>query len=224
MPTVYLIGDSTVENGSEPFRGWGWAFGAVAACRVENRAQGGRSSLSFWNEGLFEPVREALRPGDALAVQFGHNDEKDDPARHTAPQGSYPEMLARYCAAASEAGALPILITPVCRRYFLNDGNLLYTHGEYPAAVRALAARLSLPLCDLSRASREMYLRLGPAETAKLFVRLSPGEDPAYPQGHDDLTHFNAGGARRIAALAAAEMARDPRCRPYIRTTEEKER
>ncbi len=224
MPTVYLIGDSTVENGAEPFRGWGWAFGAVAACRVENCALGGRSSLSFLAEGLFEPVRKALRPGDALIVQFGHNDEKDDPARHTDPQSTYPETLARYCEAAKAAGALPVLVTPVCRRYFLNDGNLLYTHGEYPAAVRTLATRLSVPLCDLNRASREMYLRLGPAETAKLFVRLSPGENPAYPQGHDDLTHFNAGGAGRIAALAAEEMALDPRCRAYIRTTEGKER
>ncbi|MCE5344290.1 MAG: rhamnogalacturonan acetylesterase [Eubacteriales bacterium] len=220
MPTIYLIGDSTVEDGTEPFHGWGWAFGSFAAVPVVNRALGGRSSQSYWNEGLFTPVRAALCPGDALLIQFGHNDEKDDPDRHTDPENSYPDMLSRFCDAAIDAGALPVLVTPVCRRYFLHDGNLLYTHGEYPAAIRALAARRDLPLCDLQRASRALYRTLGPAETAKLFVRLAPGEYPAYPEGHDDYSHFNDAGARRVAELAAEEMARDPRCRAYIRITE----
>jgi lysophospholipase L1-like esterase len=222
MPTIYLIGDSTVENGGEPFRGWGCALGEYAACPVDNRARGGYSSRSFRDEGLFAPMRDALAPGDALLIQFGHNDEKDDPARHTDPEGGYPAILGEYCDAALASGALPVLFTPVCRRYFLDEGSLLYTHGEYPSAVRRLAREKNVPLCDLQRASRALYLALGPEETAKLFVRLAPGEHPDFPAGHDDRTHFNAVGARRIAALAAELMAKDPRCRPYIHTTKGK--
>ncbi len=220
MPVIYIIGDSTVENGAEPFHGWGWAFGEYAAARVDNRARGGCSSRSFRDEGLFEPVRAALAPDDALLIQFGHNDEKDDPARHTDPEGSFPEILSEYCDAALAVGAVPVLFTPVCRRYFLGDGNLLYTHGEYPAAVRRLAAGKGVPLCDLQRESRALYRSLGPTETAKLFVRLTPGEHPGFPAGHDDPTHFNAEGARKIAALAAELMARDARLRKYVRATE----
>ena len=220
MSVIYLIGDSTVENGAEPFHGWGWALGDYVTARVDNRALGGRSSRSFRDEGLFEPVRAALRPGDVLVIQFGHNDEKDDPARHTAPESSFPQILGEYCEAALAAGALPVLCTPVCRRYFLDDGTLLYTHGEYPAAVRRLAAQTGVPLCDLQRETRTLYRRLGPGGTAKLFVRLRAGEHPDFPQGCDDHTHFNGEGARRTAALAAGLMARDERLRPYVRLTE----
>ena len=77
----------------------------------------GRSSRSFWEEGLFEPVREGMAAGDMLLIQFGHNDEKDD-ERHTDPDTTFPEHLMRYVRAAREKGALPVLLTPVSRRFF----------------------------------------------------------------------------------------------------------
>lgn len=220
MPTIYLIGDSTVEDNKPPFRGWGWALPALTApgVTVKNHALSGRSSLSFREEGLFEPVRESIAAGDLLLVQFGHNDEKDDAARHTDPDGSYPEQLSLYCDAALSSGALPVLVTPVCRRIFVGDGKyLLYSHGEYPAAVRRLAQARHLPLIDLQAASRALYLSLGADKCAELFVRLKPGEHPDFPDGHDDLTHFCALGAERIARLVAEGLLNDERTRAFVR-------
>ena len=204
MPTIYIVGDSTVENGAEPFRGWGWALHEYVkdGVAVENHAFSGRSSLSFWREGRFEPIERAMKAGDVLLIQFGHNDEKDDD-RHTDPDSTFPEYLWRYCAAALERGATPVLVTPVCRRFFAGETSLLYTHGEYALAVRRLAAERGVPLVDLKKASRKLYLELGPDRTAELFVRLKPGEHPDFPDGHDDRTHFNARGARVIAGLVA---------------------
>ena len=87
MPTIYVIGDSTVEDNKPPFRGWGWALPEFLAegVALRNHAISGRSTRSFLDEGRFDPVREAMQPGDVLMIQFGHNDEKDDPERHTDP-------------------------------------------------------------------------------------------------------------------------------------------
>ena len=32
MPDIYIIGDSTVEDNTPPFRGWGWALKDLTAC------------------------------------------------------------------------------------------------------------------------------------------------------------------------------------------------
>jgi lysophospholipase L1-like esterase len=94
---------------------------------------------------------------------------------------------------------------------------MLYTHGEYPRAVRKLAEEKNVPLIDLKKDSRELYLSLGEEKTAELFVRLAPGENPDFPEGHDDKTHFNAYGAEKICALVADGMRRIPVCVPFLK-------
>ena len=218
MPTIFLIGDSTVEDNQPPFRGWGWALPRYVreGVRVRNCALSGRSSRSFRAEGLFEPVERELSAGDLLLIQFGHNDEKDD-ERHTDPDSSFPEELWKYCAFALERKAQPVLLTPVSRRFFVGGGSMLYTHGEYPRAIRELASDRGIPLCDLKRDSRELYLSLGEEKTAELFVRLKPGENPDFPEGHDDKTHFNEYGADQICRLVVQEMRRIPACAELLR-------
>ena len=218
MPTVFIIGDSTVEDNQPPFRGWGWALPQFMrpGVQVKNCARSGRSSRSFWEEGLFRQAEKEMTAGDLLLIQFGHNDEKDD-ERHTDPATTFPEHLWRYCRIALDKGALPVLITPVSRRFFVGGGSLLYTHGEYPQAIRRLAAEKQVPLCDLKADSRALYLALGEEKTAELFVRLRPGEHPDFPDGHDDKTHFNADGAYAMAGLVAEELRRIPACAAFLR-------
>lgn len=219
MPTIWVIGDSTVEDNKPPFRGWGWALPEYTAegVTVRNHALSGRSTRSFVSEGLFDPVREGMQPGDLLLIQFGHNDEKDAPELHTDPDSSYREFLSMYCDEAERRGALPVLVTSVSRRFFIPGGEMLYTHGEYPAAMRKLAADRSIPLVDLKSASRALYLSLGEEKTAELFVRLAPGEHPDFPNGHDDKTHFNAEGAKIICGLIVDALRQDERTRPYLK-------
>ena len=211
MRTVFIIGDSTVEDNQPPFRGWGWAFPNYVPedVHVKNAALSGCSSRSFRERGLFDPVEAEMSGGDLLLIQFGHNDEKDD-ERHTDPDTGFKDHLWRYCESALRKGAFPVLITPVSRRFFVGGGSLLYTHGEYPRAVRELAKEKNIPLCDLKADSRELYLRLGEEKTAELFVRLRPGEHPDFPAGHDDKTHFNAFGAESICRLVVRELRAYP--------------
>ena len=46
MNTIYIIGDSTVDDNQPPFRGWGWALPQFVKenVAVRNHALSGRSS------------------------------------------------------------------------------------------------------------------------------------------------------------------------------------
>ena len=219
MPTIWLVGDSTVTDNTPPFRGWGWCLPEFVreGVRVRNLAESGCSSKSFLDQGRFDEAREGMRQGDLLLIQFGHNDEKDDEARHTDPHSTFPQTLMIYVNAAREAGALAALCTPVSRRFFSEPNSLMYTHGEYPAAIRLLAEREGLPLLELELKTRALYLAMGEEETAELFVRLAPGEHPDFPDGHDDKTHFNEYGARTVCTLAAEEMRQYPALAAYLK-------
>ncbi len=81
LPTVWLIGDSTVRNGT----GYGgadgqWGWGApieyefdLAKINVVNRALGGTSSRTFYNSN-WPGVVANVKKGDFVIMQFGHND------------------------------------------------------------------------------------------------------------------------------------------------------
>lgn len=219
MPTVFIIGDSTVEDNQPPFRGWGYAMPDLVAdgVQVRNYALSGRSTKSFLDEGLFEPVQKNIAKGDILLIQFGHNDEKDDVERHTDPYTTFVDNLTLFCKTASDAGALPVLCTPVSRRLWAGDTSLLYTHGEYAGAVRTLAHILHVPMIDLELETRSLYLSMGKEKCAELFVVLAPGEHPDFPNGHEDMTHFNEEGARTVAGIVARCMGKDTRTACYIK-------
>src|SRR5690349_9131117 len=77
QPKLILVGDSTVNNSSGDFRGWGNVIGAMfdpSKIEVVNKARGGRSSRTFITEGLWDQVKTTLETGDIVLVQFGHND------------------------------------------------------------------------------------------------------------------------------------------------------
>ncbi len=84
---IYLAGDSTVKdysaagiyNGGKILDQGSWGeflqlFFDENYVKVNNYAQGGRSSRSFINEGKLDTIVSNLKEGDYLLVQFGHND------------------------------------------------------------------------------------------------------------------------------------------------------
>lgn len=123
VTTIFIIGDSTaakkdLTKGS-PERGWGMALQQYfdADCVVvDNHAVNGRSSKSFIDEGRWDKVLSLIKPGDYVIIQFGHNDEKDQPARHTDPGSTFDYNLARFVRETREHGGIPVLMNPVVRR------------------------------------------------------------------------------------------------------------
>jgi lysophospholipase L1-like esterase len=81
LPTLFLIGDSTVRNGrGDGVNGqWGWgdrlaSFFDPAKLNVVNRAIGGLSSRTYLTGGQWAQVLAMVKPGDFVMMQFGHND------------------------------------------------------------------------------------------------------------------------------------------------------
>ncbi|HEV7332775.1 MAG TPA: alpha/beta hydrolase fold domain-containing protein [Flavisolibacter sp.] len=204
---VYLIGDSTMceyEPQRAPLTGWGMPFQYFfdSSVTIANHARGGRSTRTFLSENRWQPIADNLQEGDYVLMQFGHNDEAKEERykdRYT-PVPDYKANLAKFITETRAKKAIPVLITPVTRMRF-QDGKQVETHTEYTAAVFEVGKGNGVPVVDLDKMSRELLNELGPQLAKHLFMQLEPGEHPAYPEGLNDNTHFNAYGARRMAQL-----------------------
>ncbi len=215
LPQLLLAGDSTMADrdpASDPVEhGWGMALRRRLRQpqRLHNHAANGRSTLRFRNEGRWQALLDAARPGDWVLIQFGHNDShRDDPARYAEADTDFRANLLRYVAEVRARGALPLLATPLARRRFDGHGHAVPSHGRYAIVTREVAAQAGVPLLDLEARSFELLQALGPEASRGLFVHLAPGEHPRWPEGKRDDTHFSAVGAAQMCALAEAELRR----------------
>ncbi|UUU21111.1 rhamnogalacturonan acetylesterase [Streptomyces sp. DSM 40750] len=201
--TIHIAGDSTAAQkyaAAAPETGWGMAlpFFLRSGLKVSNHAVNGRSSKSFIDEGRLDVILEAIRPGDFLVIQFGHNDSKvADPTRYTEPWTTYQDCLRQYIDGARAHGARPVLATSVERRKFAADGVAQPTHGDYPASMRALAEKEHVALLDVQALSIALWQKLGVEETKKYFN---------WTETEQDNTHFNPPGAIAVARLVVGEL------------------
>ena len=211
--TVHLVGDSTMADKPDPEhnpeRGWGQALPAFfdSTTVVRNHAVNGRSTKSFIAEGRWDTVQRALRPGDYVFIQFGHNDEKvEDSTRYAAADGAYRDNLLRFVRDARAARAIPVLFTPIVRRQWSAAGQLTNTHGNYPDAVRAIAGQQNVLLIDLELLTAELLKSYGNEPSKSLFVWTTEGQFPAFPVARSDNTHLSPAGARLVAEIAAKRV------------------
>jgi lysophospholipase L1-like esterase len=228
--------------------GYGPGFCAAVIPQVScvNMAKGGRSTKSYREEGSWDEVRAALRDKDAyratyVLMQFGHNDQPNKPGRSTDVKTEFPANLRRFVQEVRDAGAIPVLVTPLTRRMF-RDGKLADSLGPWAEATRAVAGEQSVPLLDLNRESSTRVQQLGPievntfamappppayAESAKTGTSLplppkqtsSSGPEPHGDPGPVfDYTHLGPKGASYFGRMVAGELADTvPEIKPYIK-------
>ncbi len=223
-PVIYVAGDSTACNYSDsafPQTGWGQALGNYfdrENVTVSNHAMGGRSSKSFIDEGRLDAVFSAIKPGDYLLIQFGHNDQKNGDL-HTDADTTYKEYLTKYVEGARNRGAIPIILTSVTRRIY-TDG--VYDNGKslgkYPQAARELAQTLNVPLIDMFDYSVNLVNELGEEGTKNIFLFINPNDErfigdarfanSRYNKNEAtaDNSHFQYYGAEVLAGFVAEEL------------------
>jgi lysophospholipase L1-like esterase len=157
--TVFLAGDSTVtDQPQEPWNSWGQMLPRFfkPGIAIANHAESGESLPSFLGEKRFEKIMSAIKSGDYLFIQFGHNDQKDK-RPSAGPFTTYKTNLHYFVSETRKRGAIPILITPMERKAgVVND-----TLGDFPTAVRQVADEAKVPLIDLHAASKKLYSALG---------------------------------------------------------------
>ena len=248
---VHTIGDSTMQDYDEStteVRGWGTYLGSFFDANfvtVNNRGKAGASSRTFYDGAAFWPsVKSQMTAGDYLLIQFAHNDENNSgldvleynayltaqgqatltDLRGTCPNTTYKDFLRLYIDEARALGVNPVLVGPICRKYFLNsttlkrsglhdlgdkfsklENGVLYENQSVPAtdhsmdyvyAMQQVATEKNVPFIDLTSATRDLYLQYGEQQCTEL---LFASKNDGTPDG----THTKTLGANLIARLAA---------------------
>lgn len=244
--TLFIIGDSTAANkdisGDKQERGWGMVLQGFFTDKVvvENHAKNGRSSKSFIDEGRWQQVLDRIQPGDYVFIQFGHNDEKPQEARHTDPGTTFDANLRKFVNETKEKGGIPVLLNAVVRRNFylkpekqeddellrdtkftgekVNSDTLVDTHGDYRWSPRNVAAETGCVFINANQITHDIEQSLGVEGSRKLHMWFQPGEHPSMPNGRQDNTHYNIHGAHVVAsAIANAIKEQIPALAPFVR-------
>ena len=221
--TVYLLGDSTMAEKDltkgSPERGWGTMLQNFfdKEVRVANYALNGRSTTSIIHEGIWAKVRDNIKKGDYVFIQFGHNDSKAGEHRFAGAFEGYQDNLSRFIDTVRVKGGIPVILTPVTRRTY-NDGVLAEnTVQEYPAAARQIAARKKTVCIDMYTATYNWVKQLGDEASRPYYMWLEPGQYASHPNGSKDNTHTQASGALAICTMFVDSLrVRIPALRKHI--------
>jgi rhamnogalacturonyl hydrolase YesR/lysophospholipase L1-like esterase len=195
-PVVFLIGDSTMKNG----RGkgdngqWGWGsffeqFFDTTRIAVENHALGGRSSRTFYTEGLWDKVLPGIKERDFVFIQFGHNDggplntgraraslkgigeesqtvimEKTGGPEEVYTFGHYLRIYIRQTKA---RGGIPIVLSPTPNNKW--DGGKMARNETYRQWAKEVAEQEGAYFIDMNDLIAKKYEALGPEKAKDLF-------------------------------------------------------
>lgn len=226
LPTLLLIGDSTVRNGRGDGAGGQWGWGEPLAERfdpakinVVNRAIGGLSSRTFRTQGHWERALTLVKPGDIVVMQFGHNDngplndttrargtikgtgdetqEIDNDLTHQHEVvHSYGWYLRQYIREARAHGAIPVVCSPIPRKVW-KDGHVVRSEPVgYAGWAKQVATEEHAAFVDLNELIAARYDELGPVRVELLFG--------------DPHTHTSRAGAELNATIVAHALCALP--------------
>jgi rhamnogalacturonan acetylesterase len=222
-PTLFIIGDSTVKNGTKGQKGWGEVISDqfdLAKINVANQAIGGRSSRTFLTEGRWDKVVAALKPGDFVLIQFGHNDggplddtqrargsirgtgeetrEIDNPiTKRKEVVHTYGWYLRKYISEAKSKGAAPVVCSPVPRNIW-KDGKVARATNDYGKWALEVARAENVPFVDLNEIIARKYEELGEEKVQSLF--------------YGDHTHTSPEGASLSAMMVVEGLGQISNC------------
>lgn len=219
LPTLFIVGDSTVNNSGEGFQGWGNVIGDhfdSTRIKIENRARGGRSSRTFQTEGLWDRALAEMKKGDFVLIQFGHNDggsldkdrargslkgigeeTKDITVEATGKKETvhtFGWYMRKYIADAKAKSVVPIILSPVPRNMW-KDGKVVRASADYGLWAKETAMSTKALFVDLNEITSFKYEKDGPSKVAAEYFTTK------------DHTHTSPAGAR-LNALSVAEGLR----------------
>ena len=221
LPSLFLIGDSTVRNGEGNGSNgqWGWG-GPIAGyfnskkINVVNRALGGLSSRTYLTFDYWDRLIAMLKPGDFVIMQFGHNDAgpiNDNVRARGTIKGtgeeteeidniltgkhevvhSYGWYLRKFIADTRAKGATPIVCSPVPRKIW-RDGRITSNAEDYGRWANEVAESTGARFIPLNAIVSRKYEELGPEKVEALFW--------------GDNTHTSLAGAELNAASVIAGL------------------
>ena len=198
-PVLFVIGDSTgkIDNSEESGQyGWGQVLEEYVNTKkitVDNHAKAGRSARTFLDEGRWNVVYDALRPGDYVLIQFGHNDggpintgkargelkgntDEKQVMRMEASglnQGiyTYGWYIRKFCMDAIEKGATPIVMSITPSKWIDKETGKFSRDTRYkPWAIEA-AEQTGAYFIDLNEISAAKLEKLSPEKIDAHYQR-----------------------------------------------------
>ncbi len=198
LPSLFIIGDSTVRNGQGTGTGGQWGWGDFMApyfdtnkINVVNRALGGTSSRTYYRD-QWPAVLAMLKSGDFVIMQFGHNDSSpvNDTSRARGTiKGVSDEMQAitnlltkQYeivhtfgwyeKAIINEArakGAAPMVCSLIPHNNW-KDGHVVRNKNNYAGWSEQIAESENAPFLDINEIIARKYDELGQENVKPLFI------------------------------------------------------
>ena len=223
LPSVFMVGDSTVRNGAGDGANGQWGWGSFLGEHIDtkkvnlvNRAIGGFSSRTFITGGHWQRALNMMKPGDYVLIQFGHNDAaalNDDKRARGTIKGtgydievidnlltgktetvySYGSYLRKMIGEARAVGVIPIVCSPVPRKIWQEDADFIAVSDD------------SYPQWaqQVARQSQSLFIDLNTL-IADRYNRL--GKEKVNPLFGDKHTHTSEEGARLTASVIAKEL------------------
>ena len=228
LPSLIVIGDSTVRNGRGDGAGgqWGWGdsigeFFDLTKINVVNRAIGGLSSRTFLTQGHWARALTLAKPGDFLIMQFGHNDNgplNDTSRARGTIKGTgeeteeidnlltkqhevvhtYGWYLRKFIRDAKAHGMTPIVCSPIPRKTW-KDGKIVRSADSYAGWAKQVAEQEGVAFIDLNERVAEAYDALGAEKVEAMFA--------------DPHTHTSRRGAELNASIVATAVRELPKVR-----------
>jgi lysophospholipase L1-like esterase len=230
LPSLFLIGDSTVRNGHGDGAGgqWGWGdfvgkYFDLEKLNIVNRAVGGTSSRTYFS-GQWPRVLAMVKKGDFVMMQFGHNDNGSPATGRTSLKGigeetlkidnptnnqhevvyTFGGYLRKYIAESRAQGATPIVCSLIPRKIW-KDGKITRNKESHAGWAEQVARKEGVAFVDLNEIIASRYDELGPEKVEPLFG--------------DEHTHTSAAGAELNAhcVIAGLRMLKEDPLEPYLR-------
>jgi rhamnogalacturonan acetylesterase len=208
-PTLWIVGDSTVKNGTRGEKGWGEVIGKYfdqSKIHIANHAVGGRSTRTFFTEGRWDKIMAACNAGDFVLIQLGHNDggpindnsRARETIRGTGDQTqeidnqltgkheivhTYGWYMRQYVRGSLEKKMTPIICSPVPRvpKSLVNEGDL--EKSDYVKFSQEVAEQEKIPFIQLNGLIIRKYVGLSVSEVKSRYFTSA------------DNTHTNPVGA-----------------------------
>jgi lysophospholipase L1-like esterase len=192
LPTLWIIGDSTVRNGTpgdgSNMNQWGWGAPIVAyfdlkQINVVNRAFGGTSSRSFYTGFFWQNLRPQIKKGDFVIMQFGANDNGSASGKGIGPETqnvmragkaetihTFGWYLQQFANETRGQGATPIICSLTPRKNWTSDGHFRRDNTTHAAWAAEVARTNDVPFVDLYELIARKYESLGTNKVDRLYV------------------------------------------------------
>jgi lysophospholipase L1-like esterase len=212
VPTLFLLGDSTVcDQPAEPYASWGQMLPRFfkPGIAVANHGESGETYRDSIARRRLDKVVSAMKPGDVVLMQFGHNDQKQIKEGKGGPFTTYKAEIKVHVDAIRAHGGLPVIVSSMERRGFDADGHVIPSLEDYAEAARQSAQELRVPFIDLNAMSKTLYEALGPEGSKAAFAQPAPGR-------LDNTHHDNYGSYELAKAVVLGLRAAKVPAAAYI--------